>query len=57
MKKLVSIFSIIIILFGFGFYQLEKKETYNTVLEISKDKPLKVSLEELAISKNIFFKL
>ena len=44
MKKLVSIFSIIIILFGFGFYQLEKKETYNTVLEISKDKPLKVSL-------------
>ena len=45
MKKLLAIVSIvIIILAGTTAYQLSKKDKYNLVLEIDKDKPLKESL-------------
>ena len=58
MKKLLAIVSIvIIILAGTTAYQLSKKDKYNLVLEIDKDKPLKESLSTLPVSNNPFFKL
>ena len=58
MKKLFAIISIIIIiLVGTTAYQLVKKDKYNLVLEIDKDKPLKESLSVLPVSDNPFFKL
>lgn len=58
MKKLLTIVSIvIIILAGTTAYQLSKKDKYNLVLEIDKDKPLKESLLALPVSNNPFFKL
>jgi len=58
MKKLLAIVSIvIIILAGTTAYQLSKKDKYNLVLEIDKDKPLKESLSILPVSNNPFFKL
>ena len=58
MKKLLAIVSIvIIILAGTTAYQLSKKDKYNLVLEIDKDKPLKESLSALPVSNNPFFKL
>ena len=57
MKKLFAIISIIIIiLVGTTAYQLVKKDKYNLVLEIDKDKPLKESLSALPVSNNPFFK-
>ena len=53
MKKLLAIVSIvIIILAGTTAYQLSKKDKYNLVLEIDKDKPLKESLSTLPVSNN-----
>ena len=58
MKKLFAIiFIIILILAGTTVYQFSKKDKYNLVLEIDKDKPLKESLSALPISNNPFFKL
>ena len=58
MKKLLAIISIIIlILAGTTIYQFVKKDKYNLVLEIDKDKPLKESLSVLPVSNNPFFKL
>ena len=58
MKKLfVIIFIIFIILAGTTVYQFVKKDKYNLVLEIDKDKPLKESLSVLPVSNNPFFKL
>ena len=58
MKKLFAIISlIIIILAGTTVYQFVKKDKYNLVLEIDKDKPLKESLSVLPVSNNPFFKL
>ena len=58
MKKLLTIISIIIlILAGTTVYQFSKKDKYNLVLEIDKDKPLKESLSVLPVSNNPFFKL
>ena len=58
MKKLFAIiFIIIIILAGTTVYQFVKKDKYNLVLEIDKDKPLKESLSVLPVSNNPFFKL
>ena len=58
MKKLfVIIFIIFIILAGTTVYQFVKKDKYNLVLEIDKDKPLKESLSVLPVSDNPFFKL
>ena len=58
MKKLLAIISIvIIILAGTTVYQFTKKDKYNLVLEIDKDKPLKESLSTLAVANNPFFKL
>lgn len=58
MKKLLAIISlVIIILAGTTAYQFIKKDKYNLVLEIDKDKPLKESLSVLPISNNPFFKL
>lgn len=58
MKKLLAIISIIIIILaGTTVYQFSKKEKYNLVLEIDKDKPLKESLSVLPVSNNPFFKL
>ena len=58
MKKLLAIISIIIvILAGTTVYQFVKKDKYNLVLEIDKDKPLKESLSVLPVSNNPFFKL
>ena len=58
MKKLFAIiFIIILILAGTAVYQFSKKDKYNLVLEIDKDKPLKESLSALPVSNNPFFKL
>ena len=58
MKKLFAIiFIIILILAGTTVYQFSKKDKYNLVLEIDKDKPLKESLSALPVSNNPFFKL
>ena len=58
MKKLFAIiFIIFIILAGTTVYQFVKKDKYNLVLEIDKDKPLKESLSVLPVSNNPFFKL
>ena len=58
MKKLfATIFIIILILAGTTVYQFSKKDKYNLVLEIDKDKPLKESLSALPVSNNPFFKL
>ena len=58
MKKLFAIiFIIFIILAGITVYQFVKKDKYNLVLEIDKDKPLKESLSVLPVSNNPFFKL
>ena len=58
MKKLFAIiFIIFIILVGTTVYQFVKKDKYNLVLEIDKDKPLKESLSVLPVSNNPFFKL
>ena len=58
MKKLfATIFIIILILAGTAVYQFSKKDKYNLVLEIDKDKPLKESLSALPVSNNPFFKL
>lgn len=58
MKKLLAIISIIIIILaGTTVYQFSKKDKYNLVLEIDKDKPLKESLSVLPVSNNPFFKL
>ena len=58
MKKLFATISIIIlILVGATTYQFTKKDKYNLVLEIDKDKPLKESLSVLPVSNNPFFKL
>ena len=58
MKKFFAIiFIIILILAGTTVYQFSKKDKYNLVLEIDKDKPLKESLSALPISNNPFFKL
>ena len=58
MKKLFAIiFIIFIILAGTTVYQFIKKDKYNLVLEIDKDKPLKESLSVLPVSNNPFFKL
>ena len=58
MKKLFAIiFIIILILAGTAVYQFSKKDKYNLVLEIDKDKPLKESLSVLPVSNNPFFKL
>jgi len=57
-KKLFAIiFIIILILAGTTVYQFSKKDKYNLVLEIDKDKPLKESLSALPVSNNPFFKL
>ena len=56
MKKLFAIiFIIFIILAGTTVYQFVKKDKYNLVLEIDKDKPLKESLSVLPVSNNPFF--
>ena len=58
MKKLfATVFIIILILAGTTVYQFSKKDKYNLVLEIDKDKPLKESLSALPVSNNPFFKL
>ena len=58
MKKLFAIiFIIFIILAGTTVYQFVKKDKYNLVLEIDKDKPLRESLSVLPVSNNPFFKL
>ena len=58
MKKLFAIiFIIILILAGTTVYQFSKKDKYNLVLEIDKDKHLKESLSALPVSNNPFFKL
>jgi len=58
MKKLFAIiFIVFIILAGTTVYQFVKKDKYNLVLEIDKDKPLKESLSVLPVSNNPFFKL
>ena len=58
MKKILAIISlVIIILAGTTVYQFVKKDKYNLVLEIDKDKPLKESLSVLPVSNNPFFKL
>ena len=58
MKKILAIISlVIIILAGTTVYQFVKKDKYNLVLEIDKDKPLKESLSVLPVSNNTFFKL
>jgi len=57
-KKILAIISlVIIILAGTTVYQFVKKDKYNLVLEIDKDKPLKESLSVLPVSNNPFFKL
>lgn len=58
MKKFISIiFIIIIILAGTTIYEFGKKDKYNLVLEVSKEKALKESLSVLPVSNNPFFKL
>lgn len=58
MKKFISIiFIIIIILAGTTIYEFGKKDKYNLVLEVNKDKALKESLSVLPVSNNPFFKL
>ena len=58
MKKILAIISlVIIILAGTTVYQFVKKDKYNLVLEIDKDKPLKESLSVLPVSNNPVFKL
>ena len=58
MKKILAIISlVIIILAGTTIYQFVKKDKYNLVLEIDKDKTLKESLSVLPVSNNPFFKL
>ena len=58
MKKILAIISlVIIILAGTTVYQFVKKDKYNLVLEIDKDKSLKESLSVLPVSNNPFFKL
>jgi len=56
-KLFATIFIIILILAGTTVYQFSKKDKYNLVLEIDKDKPLKESLSALPVSNNPFFKL
>lgn len=61
MKKIFSFLIIIIIIFisSIFYFNLEinKKQSYNTVLEIDKNKPLKVSLNDFNLSNNLYFKL
>ena len=56
MKKLLAIVSIvIIILAGTTAYQLSKKDKYNLVLEIDKDKTIKRNLYQLYLFLIIHF--
>ncbi len=58
MKKIIaSILIFIIIIIGFGIFQVEKTTDYNQVLEIKKGEPLKKSLAKLKNSNELAFRL
>lgn len=61
MKKIFSFLVLIIFIFISSIFyfnvEINKKQSYNTVLEIDKNKPLKVSLNDFNLSKNLYFKL
>ena len=58
MKKIIFFLTVIIVVLGFSYYQIEKKTKYdNFILEIDSSKPLRKSLETLPIAKSVFFKI